>query len=132
MPPHSADHILECVTLYDGGVSREWRSIYNVIEYTFKPSFLQDTSGGSVPKKPRGTLADHFVHGGGLNILGEFYWNGGFLCVFIMATALSFFCFILDKNWRSSPFCLLMLTQFGPPFLMGYGYGFAQASRGAI
>ncbi|MGO9288355.1 MAG: hypothetical protein ACLQIJ_06340 [Polyangia bacterium] len=128
----SADHILECVTLYDGGVSREWRSIYDVIEYTFKPSFLQDTFGWQRSQEAAWELADHFVHGGGLNILGEFYWNGGFLCVFIMATALSFFCFILDKNWRSSPFCLLMLTQFAPPFLMGYGYGFAQASRGAI
>jgi hypothetical protein len=127
-----ADHLLECITLYDGGVSREWRSIYDVVEYTFKPSFLQDTFGWQRSQEAAWELADHFVHGGGLNILGEFYWNGGFLCVLIMATALSFFCFILDKNWRSSPFCLLMLTQFGPPFLMGYGYGFAQASRGAI
>lgn len=127
-----ADHMLECITLYDGGVSREWRSIYDVFEYTFKPSFLTQTFEWERSIEPAWELREHFVHGGGINILGEFYWNGGFLCVLIMATALSFFCFILDKNRRSSPFCLLMLTQFGPPFLMGYGYGFAQTARGAI
>ena len=128
----SATHILECATLYDGGVSREWRSIYDVVEYTFKPSFLMRTFGWKRSIEGAWELRDHFYHGGGLNVLGEFYWNGGFLCVAIMATALSFFCFVIDRKWRASPFWLLMLTQFAPPFLMGYGYGVAHASRGAI
>jgi hypothetical protein len=128
----SATHILECVTLYDGGVSREWRSIYDVVEYTFKPSFIVRAFDWKRSKEAAWELADHFIHGGGINVLGEFYWNGGLLCVLIMATALSFFCFLLDDKWRGSPFWLLMLTQFAPSFLMGYGYGFAQVSRGAI
>jgi hypothetical protein len=128
----SAAHILECVTLYDAGFSREWRSIYNVLEYTFKPSFLLRTFEWERSVEAAWELRDHFVHGGGINVLGEFYWNGGFLCVVIMATALSFFCFVADKKWRASPFWLLLLTQFAPAFLMGYGYGFSQTSRGAI
>lgn len=65
-------------------------------------------------------------------MLGEFYWNGGFLCVVIMATALSFFCYVADRKYRASPFWLMMVSQFAPSFLMGYGYGFAQVARGAI
>jgi len=130
--PQSATHILECITVYDSGVSREWRSIYDVVEYTFKPSFLLRTFGWKRSVEAAWELRDHFIHGGGINVLGEFYWNGGFLCVLIMATALSFFCFVLDDRWRASPFWLLMLTQFAPSFLMGYGYGFTQVSRGAI
>ena len=128
----TAAHILECVTLWDAGISREWRSIYDVIEYTFKPSFLLRALGWKRSIEAPWELREHFVHGGGINILGEFYWNGGFLCVVVMATALAFFCYTIDKKWRASPFWLLMLTQFAPTFLMAYGYGFAQTSRGAI
>jgi hypothetical protein len=127
-----AAHILECITMYDSGFSREWRSIYNVVEYTFKPSFLIGRLGGKRSIEAAWELADHFIQGGGIDVIGEFYWNGGFLCVVIMATALSFFCFIVDRKYRASPFWLMMLSQFAPSFLMGYGYGFAQVARGAI
>jgi hypothetical protein len=127
-----AAHLLECITLYDGGVSREWRSIYDVVEYTFKPSFLLRPLGWERSIEAAWELRDHFIHLGGIHVLGEFYWNGGFLCVAIMATALSFFCFVIDKKYRESPFWLMMLAQFAPSFLMGYGYGFAQVARGAI
>ena len=127
-----AAHMLECITLYDAGFSREWRSIYNVVEYTFKPSFLLKTFGWKRSIEAAWELADHFIQGGGIDVLGEFYWNGGFLCVVIMATALSFFCFVIDEKYRESPFWLMMLAQFAPSFFMGYGYGFAQVSRGAI
>jgi hypothetical protein len=127
-----AAHMLECITLYNAGLSREWRSIYNVVEYTFEPSFLLRPFGWKRPIEAPWELAEHFVNGGGVYVLGEFYWNGGFLCVVIMTTALSFFCFIVDKKYRASPFWLMMVSQFAPAFLMGYGYGFAQIARGAI
>jgi hypothetical protein len=127
-----AAHLLECITMYDAGFSRQWRSIYNVIEYTFKPSFLLKALGLKRSIEAAWELADHFVHGGGIFVLGEFYWNGGFICVVVMTTVLSFFCFVVDKKCRASPFWLMMLSQFAPSFLMGYGYGFAQVARGAI
>jgi hypothetical protein len=127
-----AAHILMCITLYDGGNSRNWRSIYNVVEYTFIPSFFVRWFGWKRSIEAAWELAANFIHGGGINVLGEFYWNGGYLCVVIMATALSFFCALVDWRYRSSPFWLMMLCQFAPTFLGGYGYGFAQVSRGAI
>ena len=127
-----AAHMLMCITLYDGGNSREWRSIYNVVEYTFVPSFFVRWFGWQRSIEAAWELAANFIHGGGINVLGEFYWNGGYLCVLIMATALALFCAVVDRRYRASPFWLLMMTQFAPSFLMGYGYGFAQVARGAI
>ena len=127
-----AAHALMCVTLYDGDNSRRWRSIYNVIEYTFIPSFFVRWFDWQRSREAAWELGDHFIHGGGINVLGELYWNGGYLCVFVMATALSLFCVFVDIRYRSSPFWLIMMAQFAPTFLMGYGYGFAQVARGVI
>jgi hypothetical protein len=128
----SATHMLLCETLYDSGISRDWRSIYDVVEYTFIPSFFERWFGWERSIDSRWELASYYTHGGGINVLGEFYWNGGWLCVVIMTTLLSFFAYLVDKNYRASTFWLLMMAQFAPSFLMGYGYGFAQVSRGAI
>jgi hypothetical protein len=128
----SATHMLLCINLYDSGISREWRSIYNVIEYTFMPSFFVRWFNWTRSIEPAWELLNHYIHGGGINVLGELYWNGGFLCLLIVGTALAFFCSFVDTHYRSSPFWLIMAAQFAPTFLMGYGYGFPQVSRGAI
>jgi hypothetical protein len=129
----SATLMLVCITLYETGVSREWRSIYNVVEYTFVPSFFMSWFGWTRSIDAPWEIREYgFEHGGGMNVLGEFYWNGGWPCVLVMATALSLFAFIVDKKYRESPFWLMMAVQFAPSFLMGYGYGLAQVSRGAI
>jgi hypothetical protein len=125
-------HMLMCETLYDEGISREWRSIYNVVEYTFKPSFTERWLGWQRSIDAREELRYYYTHLGGLYVLGEFYWNGGWLCVVIMVTLLSLFASVVDARYRASPFWLMMMVQFAPSFLMGYGYGFAQVSRGAI
>ena len=83
--------MLLCTTLYDSGSSRNWRSIYNVLEYTLMPSFLVRWLGWNRSIEPAWELASHFVHGGGINVLGELYWNGGLLCVAVVATAIAFF-----------------------------------------
>jgi hypothetical protein len=128
----SAAHMLMCTTLYDTGRSREWRSIYGLVEYTFIPSFFVRWLGWQRSIEPAWELAEHYIHGGGINVLGEFYWNGGYVCVVIMVLALVLFCTVADLRFRASPFWLLMLTQFAPSFLMGYGYGFPHVGRGAV
>lgn len=128
----SATHLLACIALYDSGISRDWRSIYDVVEYTFVPSFFVRYLGWTRSIDPPTELRDYYPHGGGINLLGEFYWNGGWLCVVIMIVALVAFCSIADLRYRSSPFWLMLTVQFAPSFLMGYGYGFSQISRGAI
>jgi hypothetical protein len=128
----SAVQMLMCTDLYDSGNSRGWRSIYDLPEYTFKPSFFLRWFGWQRSVEPARELREHFVHGGGINVLGEFYWNGGYACVIVMVVALVLFCTVVDLRYRASPFWLVMATQFAPAFLMGYGYGLPQVARGAI
>jgi hypothetical protein len=128
----TATHVLECITLYEAGISREWRSIYNPVIYTFEPSFLLEPLGVTRPKEAAWELADYFIHGGGINTLGEFYWNGGYFCVLIMVLVLVGWVYLLDSRWRRGGPWLLMACCFAPGFLQGFGYGFAQVSRGAF
>jgi hypothetical protein len=128
----AATHILMCVSLWDSGISRSWRSIYNVVEYTLVPSFLQSSFGWERSISSPIEMMLYFPNLGGTCVLGEFYWNGGWLCVFVMSIVLAFFCFVVDRFYRASPFWLMMMAQFAPSFLMGYGYGFSQVVRGAI
>jgi hypothetical protein len=125
-----ASHMLECITLWEQGVSREWRSIYNPIEYTLKPSFLLGLFGLSRSREAAWELGDYFIHGGGIYTLGEYYWNGGYLCVIVVFTLLGLFMYKCDTSFRYSLNWLLMLAGFAPGFLMGQGYGFAQVARG--
>ena len=127
-----AAHMLMCETLYDNGISRQWRSMYDVIEYTFKPSFLERWLGWERSIDARWELANYYINLGGIFVLGEFYWNGGWLCVIVMVALLSFFACVVDVRYRASAFWLMMMVQFAPSLLMGYGYGFAQIFRGAI
>lgn len=125
-----AAHVLECVSLYEAGVSREWRSVYLPALYTFQPSFLMSLLEFERPKEAAWELADYYIHGGGIFVLGELYWNGGYACVAIVFGAMLLFCWRCDTRWRSSFGWLLMLCMFAPGTLMGVGYGFAQVSRG--
>lgn len=127
-----ASHTLECINLYEAGNSREWRSVYYPIIYTFEPAPLLDVLKVTRPQEAAWELADYYNHGGGIYILGELYWNGGYLCVFVVFGLLVLLTFYCDTRFHSSAFWLMMCCQFVPSFLMGAGYGFAQVSRGAF
>ncbi|MBS2027831.1 MAG: hypothetical protein JST54_08020 [Deltaproteobacteria bacterium] len=126
----SATHVLECVSLYNSGISREWRSTYAPIVYTFEPSFLLNVFDLTRPKEAAWELFEYFVHGGGINTFGEFYWNGGFLCVVVMSGLTLWFAYLCDTRFRDDYRWLMLQCCFAPGLLMGLGYGFAQVSRG--
>ena len=125
-----AAHVLECISLYEAGVSREWRSVYLPIVYTFQPSFLVSLVGIERPKEAAWELADYYIHGGGIFVLGELYWNGGYLCAALVYAGILGFAYLCDTRARHSFAWLLLLCQFAPGSLQGMGYGFAQVSRG--
>lgn len=126
----TAAHVLECITLYDSGNSREWRSIYDPLLYTIEPSFLLRPFGITRPIEAAWELARYFIQGGGIFVLGEFYWNGGLFCVAVMTALLALWCYLIDTRWRLSFGWLMMMCLFTPGLLMGFGYGFAQIFRG--
>ena len=127
-----ATHVLECIALYESGQSRQWRSFYNPLIYTFEPSFLLGPLDIVRPQEAPWELSEHFIHGGGIYTTGEFYWNGGYFGVllgFLLMTGLAFFC---DSRYRFSQAWLGMTCAFAPPLFEGIGYGFAHVFRGAV
>jgi hypothetical protein len=125
-----AVHVLMCAALYDGGISREWRSIWGPLEYTFKPSVLMRWLNLTRSPEAAWELMDYFIHLGGINTFGEFYWNGGFFCLFVMSFVLIGALFWLDVASHWSTVALAMSCAVVPNLVQGYGYGFAQIFRG--
>jgi hypothetical protein len=125
-----AEHTLECIALYEAGHSREWRSVYNPLIYTFEPSFLLEPLGIQRPREPGWELGDWFIHGGGLYVSAEMYWNGGYLCVALVTAFILFITHMCDTRFASSFVWLTFMCQYVPESLAGYGYGFAHVVRG--
>jgi hypothetical protein len=143
--PHSADafeyqgggtqyaaHVVECIALYDSGHSREWRSVYDPILYTFEPSFLLEPLGITRPKEAAWEIGEYYIGGGGIFVVGEMYWNGGYVCVAIVVALILLFSYFVDTRYRASFGWLTLLCQYAPPSLEGVGYGFAHLVRGAV
>lgn len=125
-----AAHALECAWLYDNGRSRDWRSIYNPIIYTFQPAFLLKPLGLVRPKEAAWELGDYFIHGGGILIFGEMYWNGGYLCVFVVSLAMLALAWYVDTRRDASLWLVLLACNFTPMLLQGTQYGMAYSMRG--
>jgi hypothetical protein len=106
--------------------------VYNPILFTFEPAFLLEPLGITRPKDAPWELGEYFVHGGGIFVVGELYWNGGYLCVAIVVALILGAAYLCDTRYRTSFVWLMLLCQFAPTLLMGVGYGFAQVSRGFI
>jgi hypothetical protein len=127
-----AAHVVECIAVYEAGHSREWRSLYNPILYTFEPSFLIDSFGVVRPIEAPWELGEYYLHLGGIFVLGEAYWNAGYLGVVVFTILMLLVGYLCDTRYQKSFVWLMLLCQGVPPSLMGAGYGFAQLSRGFI
>ena len=127
-----AAHVLECIQLYQGGVSREWKSIYLPLEYTFKPAAVINALGLTRSEEAAWELARYFIHGGGIYLLGELYWNGGYLCVVLVFLGIAWWSYLCDTRSADSFFWCVCACFFYVGLLQGMGYGFAQVSRGMI
>jgi hypothetical protein len=125
-----AAHTLECVWLYESGHDRGWRSLYNPILYTFQPAFLLKALDMTRPREAAWELGDYFIHGGGIFVFGELYWNGGYFCVFSMTLALLLTTWYVDVSRYRSIAALVLACQFTPALLQGTQYGVAYGIRG--
>jgi hypothetical protein len=125
-----AAHVLECISLYDRGIDRGWRSYYYPILYTFQPQFLLSALGMKRPQEPAWELAEYFTHGGGIFVFGEMYWNGGFLCVIMVTCSICLMAWLVDSRRNSSTTSLLMCCMFIPSLMQGTQYGITYPMRG--
>ena len=71
-----AAHVLECVELYEAGVSREWRSVYLPALYTLQPKFIMNLLELTRQKEAALELRDYFIHGGGIFLVGFCRFGG--------------------------------------------------------
>ncbi len=127
-----AMHLLSCITLWEAGISRQWRSLTDPLYNAVMPAFLIGPLGLERPRSAPWELGDHFIHNGGIYALGEFYWNGGYLAVATIFAAIAWFSFQCDTRYRTHALFLVMAANFSGNLLQGLGYGFSQVSRGAI
>lgn len=130
--PQFATHVLDCITLYDGGRSREWRSLSDPVIFTFQPAFLVEPLGLQRPVSAPWELSTYFIHLGGISIFGEAYWNGGYLGVFVIIGSILALCYFCDTRYRSSFAWLVMLLNVGPVLLAGVNYGFSYEFRAVV
>jgi hypothetical protein len=126
----TAAHVLMCTLLYDSGYDRDWRSVWGAFEYTFKPSMLTGPLGLERSREAAWELGDYYVHNGGINVIGELYWNGGLTCVVIVGGILILLIYACDTRGKRSVWWFGLSLAVGPGLLQGYGYGFAQIFRG--
>ena len=125
-----AAHVLMCTALQEHGFDREWRSITGALEYTYKPSILVRYLGLQRSPEAAWELMGHFPHGGGVNIFGELYWNGGWLCMIVMGLAVVGAILYIDRGAHYSVWLLALSFAITPNLVQGYGYGYAQTFRG--
>jgi hypothetical protein len=125
-----AAHVLMCTCLHEHGFSRDWRSIIGALEYTYKPTILVRYLGLERTIEAPWELMQHFVHGGGVNIFGEMYWNGGWPCLLIMGPLIVGTLLYVDIGAQRSRWLLALSLAVTPNLVQGYGYGYAQTFRG--
>jgi hypothetical protein len=127
----NATHILQCALLYDSGYSREWRSLYLPVVYTFQPQFIMDLMGWERQLDAPWELAKYYIHGGGIAIFGEMYWNGGYPCVTIVTLITFLLAYFGDTRVSRSFGWSVFCCMFTPMLLPGIGYGLNYLFRGS-
>jgi len=127
----NAAHVLECALLYNAGYSREWRSLYLPILYTFQPQFIMELLGRERQMDAPWELAEYFIHGGGLAIFGEMYWNGGYACVVLISALVLLIAYFADTRSHRSFGWVIFHCMYVPILFPGMGYGLNYLFRGA-
>jgi hypothetical protein len=125
----NAAHVLACIYLYDSGYSREWRSLYDPIVYTFQPSFVMEYLGRKRAIEPAWELGLYFIHGGGIAIFGEMYWNGGYPCVWFTSILAFLLAYLGDTRRRRSFGWLFFYCTYTSCLVYGVGYGLTYLFR---
>lgn len=123
---------LECITLYNAGNDRQWRSVYLPLLYTFEPAFIDQLMGWERTKEAAQEIREYFATNGAATIFGEAYWNGGYLAVLLIIGSLLFACYQVDRSYRHGFVPLLMYCNFAPIMLQGVGYGISYGVRGLM
>jgi hypothetical protein len=117
--PQSYWHLLHTIDLYQSQITLGGTSFIDLIPQSI-PAFLSDMIGFERPLNGAWRLAEYRVHGGGMFVLAEGYWNFGLLGGAIIAVGLALIAIQLEK-WHRKQEPLLYCTYFA--FLGTFGFG---------
>jgi hypothetical protein len=123
---------LECITLYESGNDRHWRSVYLPVLYTLEPQYFMSLLGLEREKEAAWEIREHFISNGAIAVFGEAYWNGGYLGVILIISGILLLCYLCDRNYRHSFVWLILYCNFAPLLLQGVGYGISYEVRGLV
>lgn len=117
--PQSYWHLLHTIDLYDSGISLDGTSFIDLIPQSI-PGVVSDLIGFERPLNGAWRLAEYRVHGGGMYIVAEGFWNYGLLGAGVIALMLAGMAILLE-NWHRRQEPLLYCTYFA--FLGTFGFG---------
>src|SRR5258708_3568348 len=73
--------------------------------------------------EPAWELNKYFIHGGGIAIFGEMYWNGGYFCVAFGTVMVFLLAYFGDSRRFESFGWLIFYIIFTSGLVFGVGYG---------
>ena len=104
--------------------------------YTFQPRYVMDLLGKERAIEPAWELNKYFIHGGGIAIFGEMYWNGGYFCVWFATTLVLLLAYLVDTRRDKGFEWLILYCMYTSCLGYGVGYGltylFCGVSNGLI
>jgi hypothetical protein len=117
--PQSYWHLLHTIDLYHSNVSLDGTTFVDLILQSV-PGFICDWLGFERPLNGAWRLAQYRIHGGGMYVIAEGYWNFGLLGSSIVALGLAFLVRYLE-TWYRKQEILIACTYFA--FLGSFGFG---------
>lgn len=104
-------HLLDCIDLYQKGISLNGSSYFNLIPQAI-PEFISNWLGYQRPRNVAWVLMDYKQHGGGFYIIAEAFWNGGLISVYFFMTCLALMLNYIEK-WFYRQKVYLLVFYFG-------------------
>lgn len=109
--PQSYWHLLHCIDLHDTGTSLNGETIRALVPQAV-PELVANIVGFERPLNGAWRLADYRVHGGGMYILAEGYWNYGLAGAAGVSTFFALVCVGFER-WFAARSPLLTPAYFG-------------------
>jgi hypothetical protein len=119
MLPQSYWHLLHTIDLYQTGVRLNGTSFIDLVPQSI-PDVLAKSVGYQRPLSGPVRLYDYRIHGGGMFIIAEGYWNFGMLGALLVSTAAAFLALKLEEWFRRQE-AIVVCTYFATIGTVGFG-----------
>ena len=119
MLPQSYWHLLHTIDLYQTGVRLNGTSFIDLVPQSI-PDVLAKAVGYQRPPSGPVRLYDYRIHGGGMFIIAEGYWNFGILGALLVSIGAAFLALKLE-SWFRKQEAIVVCTYFATIGTVGFG-----------